>query len=114
MDQQQKDIQSLNMTNNRIQQLERGIFYNINFTNIQKIYLANNQLEHIEEGAFYRLIGLVELDVSSNLLRRLPKNGTFLDCLQLRLANFAQNKLTSVPAYAFRPLHNLRQLSLAS
>lgn len=102
------------MTNNRLDHLTKWIFFNANFTNVQKIFLANNQLESIEEGAFYRLIGLVELDVSANLLQKLPTNVTYSHCLQLRILNLSQNKLTIVPSNAFKPLYNLRQLSLAS
>lgn len=66
-----RDIQSLNLTSNNIVILRRAEFYRKKFRNLQKIYLAANKLLRIDQNAFYKLTGLVELDLSENLLAQL-------------------------------------------
>lgn len=64
----QRDIQLLNLSSNQIGQLDEMEFYEKKFGNLQKLYLNANQLRHIHTSAFYKLTGLIELDLSDNLL----------------------------------------------
>lgn len=64
-----RDIQVLNLTRNSISLLKSREFYEKKFGNLQKLYLSSNQIDRIEGESFYKLIGLVELDLSENLLK---------------------------------------------
>lgn len=66
-----RDIQLLNLTANNIISLRRAEFYRKKFRNLQKIHLASNKLLRIDPNAFFKLTGLVELDLSENLLAQL-------------------------------------------
>lgn len=63
-----RDIQQLNLAANNITSLKWAEFQGKKFVNLQKIYLNSNQIEKIHPGAFYKLTGLIELDLSDNLL----------------------------------------------
>lgn len=63
-----RDIQQLNLASNNITTLGRNEFYRKKFRNLQKINLSANQLLQIDRRAFYKLTGLVELDLSENLI----------------------------------------------
>lgn len=66
-----RDIQQLNLASNNISSLGPAEFYRKKFTNLQKIYLAANQLSRVHSSAFHKLTGLIELDLSENLLASL-------------------------------------------
>lgn len=66
-----RDIQQLELSHNNITRLNQSEFYNNKFRNLQKIYLNSNQVHKIEPNAFYKLTGLIELDLSNNLMTEL-------------------------------------------
>lgn len=137
-----RDLQQLNLTGNKIASLRKAEFYRKKFRNLQKIYLSANGLHRIDSGAFYKLTGLVELDLSENLLTRLGEQldetytgeqlgedlediqelsvnatgskGSFLhDLSQLRSLNLASNQLTHLAGFIFEAQVQLRQLILS-
>lgn len=63
-----RDIQQLDLGSNRIANLQDSEFTVKKFKNLQKIYLNKNQLLQVHAGAFHKLTGLVELDLSDNLM----------------------------------------------
>lgn len=63
-----RDIQSLNLSSNKINELNEMEFSEKKFRNLQRLYLSSNQLSSIHQSAFYKLTGLVELDLSFNQL----------------------------------------------
>jgi Leucine-rich repeat (LRR) protein len=66
-----RDVQALNLSSNQIGRLAAGEFAQKKFRNLQKLHISHNKLVSIEPGAFFKLTGLVELDLSDNLLERL-------------------------------------------
>lgn len=66
-----RDIQQLDLSVNNITQLESQEFSRKKFKNLQKIYLNTNQVLSVHPDAFYKLIGLIELDLSENLISNL-------------------------------------------
>lgn len=66
-----RDIQALNMSSNELTHLSSHEFAQKKFRNLQKLQLDHNKLVSIEPGAFFKLTGLIELDLSDNLLERL-------------------------------------------
>lgn len=69
-----RDVQQLNLASNNITTLRRAEFARKQFKNLQKIYLTSNQLQHVDFGAFRKLTGLVELDLSENLIERFDES----------------------------------------
>lgn len=69
-----RDIQLLNLASNNISILKRNEFSRKKFRNLQKLYLNTNQLMHVDSDAFFKLTGLVELDVSENLISRFDES----------------------------------------
>lgn len=122
-----RDIQQLNLASNSISRLKRAEFYRKKFRNLQKIYLNANQILHIDSSAFYKLTGLVELDLSENLIskfdeQQMNENDSSED---LRLEDFedlknkssklAEQTSGSERAKTFlQDLSQLRHLNLAS
>lgn len=66
-----RDIQQLNLAQNVIVELKSEEFSGKKFRNLQKIYLNSNQIRQIDLKAFYKLTGLIELDLSDNLISKL-------------------------------------------
>jgi len=69
-----RDIQQLNLASNNITTLHGAEFFKKKFRNLQKIYLSSNKLSQIDSGAFYKLTGLIELDLSENLVVRFEES----------------------------------------
>lgn len=65
-----RDIQLLNLAHNNLTTLRRREFSRKKYRNLQKLYLNTNQLHRIDSEAFFRLTGLIELDLSENLISR--------------------------------------------
>lgn len=63
-----RDVQQLNLASNNITSLEWREFYEKKFRNLQKINLNANKISQINRRTFYKLTGLVELDLSENLI----------------------------------------------
>lgn len=66
-----RDIQQLNLAQNVIVELKSEEFSRKKFRNLQKIYLNSNQIRQIDLKAFHKLTGLIELDLSDNLISKL-------------------------------------------
>lgn len=69
-----RDIQLLNLTNNLIVGLESDEFYEKKFINLQKIFLNHNKISYVHHRAFNKLTGLVELDLSYNIISELESD----------------------------------------
>jgi len=65
-----RDIQLLDLARNNLTILRRQEFWRKNYRNLQKLFLNSNQLARVHEAAFFKLTGLIELDLSENLLSR--------------------------------------------
>lgn len=130
-----RDIQQLELSHNNISRLNQSEFYDNKFRNLQKIYLNANQLREIEPRAFHKLTGLIELDLSANMLTDLfasapnlstsdslgqaadigarLKQSFLYDLVKLRQLNLAANQLSRLEPFTFVRLGQLRQLFLS-
>lgn len=63
-----RDIQQLDLSSNSLTSLQESEFLVKKFKNLQKIYMSANQLLRVHPGAFHKLTGLIELDLSENLI----------------------------------------------
>lgn len=68
-----RDIQQLNLESNSITEITSAEFSKKKFKNLQKIKLNSNRISHIDLEAFSKLTGLIELDLSENLISSLNK-----------------------------------------
>lgn len=64
--------QILDLTRNEITAIANDAFQRANLLNVQKLFLAKCHLKTIERYAFRKLINLVELDLSDNLMGAIP------------------------------------------
>lgn len=66
-----RDIQQLNLASNSISTIKSKEFFGKKFRNLQKLYLNSNRVSRIDLRAFFKLTGLIELDLSENLISSL-------------------------------------------
>lgn len=120
-----RDIQQLNLASNNLTSLEEAEFYRKKFRNLQKLYLNTNQLLRIHSNAFHKLTGLIELDLSENLISSLkskfqvsPKPEQDLQSSQWNLVTKPEHRLDksnlAESSFLNSDLSQLRHLNLAS
>ncbi|CAL4248574.1 unnamed protein product, partial [Meganyctiphanes norvegica] len=104
--------QVLDMRRNKLKILPPDSFVYTGLINLQKVWLTYCQLIHIERGAFRKLINVVEMDVSHNMLRSIPTE-SLEDLPGLREFRISNNALTYINATAFSPTKELVRLDLS-
>lgn len=85
-------------------------FYSYKLENILRIYLNNNKLKEVPEAIFNDLKNLILLDLSGNIIAKLPS--TINSLLSITNLNLANNQLKEIPE-KLRDLSTLKNLDLS-
>ncbi|XP_071445259.1 uncharacterized protein kek2 [Hetaerina americana] len=105
--------QVLEFSGNNLQVLGRDRFLRAGLLHLQRIYVSRCRLGSIDDHAFRGLANLVELDLSDNLLSRLPSPTTFADFPSLMRLSLSNNPIRRIPSRAFYPLTSLVTLEIS-
>jgi hypothetical protein len=105
------DIQSLDLSNNRIAEIRRNEMSNNNLHNLHKLLIANATLEFVDVDAFAGLSILIELDLSSNDIKVIHA-GTFHPLIKIRKILLHDNALTAISDRTFENLMHLSHVEL--
>ncbi|KAG5321043.1 SLIT3 protein, partial [Pseudoatta argentina] len=129
------EIQSLDLTGNRITRLVRNAFSRVNLVNLHKLSLRDCGIELINKDAFSDLKIIIEIDLSGNNIHSLHPsvfyetqklrvllldqnklkvldNGLFFNLTFLQKVALSDNRLERIEEQAFRNLPNLHSLAL--
>lgn len=105
------DIQSLDLSNNRIAEIRKNELLNNNLNNLHKLIISNSTLEVVETEAFAGLSILIELDLSNNDIKVIQA-GTFHQLIKIRKILLHDNKLASIADRTFENLMHLSHVEL--
>lgn len=105
------DIQSLDLSNNRIAEIRKNELSNNNLFNLHKLIIANATLELVDTDAFFGLSILIELDLSYNDIKVIHA-GTFHPLIKIRKILLHDNALTSISDRTFENLMHLSHVEL--
>lgn len=94
-------FQVLNLSGNAIAALGAREFHRKGYASLQRIYVSKCGLSHVAPSAFHLLTNLVELDLSANLLQRVPSSA-LSDCGALRRLSLSHNPIETLHDDAFR------------
>lgn len=104
--------QVLDMSDNKLQTLSNEQFIRSNLLNLQKLYLRNCMIGDIQMETFKGLTNLVELDLSHNLLVKVPSLAlSYIS--SLRELTLASNHIHKIEAKAFGSTTSLHKLDLS-
>lgn len=104
--------QVLNLTGNKLGNLEKDAFVEAKLLNLQKVYLAKCRIKTLDRFAFRKLINLVELDLSYNLLPAVPSH-IFDSIPELRELKLSGNPIQRILNNAFVRVPTLVRLELS-
>lgn len=105
--------QILDLTRNDIATIANDAFQRANLLNVQKLYLVKCHLKTIERYAFRKLINLVELDLSDNLMGAIPSLA--LESIpELRELRLIGNPIQRIANDAFVRVPQLIRLELSN
>lgn len=105
------DIQSLDLSNNRIAEIRKNELANNNLNNLHRLIIANATLEAVDVEAFFELSILIELDLSHNDIRVIHA-GTFHPLIKIRKILLHDNQITSIADRTFENLMHLSHIEL--
>jgi len=105
------DIQSLDLSNNRIAEIRKNELLNNNLNNLHRLIIANATLELVDVEAFAELSILIELDLSNNDIRVIHA-GTFHPLIKIRKILLHDNQITSIADRTFENLMHLSHVEL--
>lgn len=105
------DIQSLDLSNNRIAEIRKNEMSNNNLFNLHKLIIANATLELVDTEAFADLSILIELDLSNNEIKVIHA-GTFHSLKKIRKIILHDNLLTAIADRTFENLLHLSHVEL--
>jgi Leucine-rich repeat (LRR) protein len=105
------DIQSLDLSNNRIAEIRKNEMSDDNLYNLHKLIIANSTLELVDREAFSGLSILIELDLSNNEIRVIHA-GTFHPLIKIRKILLHDNQLTAIEDRTFENLMHLGHVEL--
>uniref|UniRef100_A0A8C8IVZ8 Slit homolog 1a (Drosophila) n=1 Tax=Oncorhynchus tshawytscha TaxID=74940 RepID=A0A8C8IVZ8_ONCTS len=100
---------SLNLSNNKITEIEDGAFEGAGSVN--ELHLSANQLDSVRSGMFKGLEGLHMLMLRNNKIRCIHNN-SFTGLHNVRLLSLYDNQLTTITPGAFDTLQTLSTLNL--
>eukprot|EP01117_Protostelium_nocturnum_P011949 TRINITY_DN4371_c0_g1_i1.p1 TRINITY_DN4371_c0_g1~~TRINITY_DN4371_c0_g1_i1.p1 ORF type:complete len:573 (-),score=168.28 TRINITY_DN4371_c0_g1_i1:90-1808(-) len=80
-----------------------------NYSHLTCLYLNNNKIEYLPEEIFSNLVSLCSLDLSYNLLTRLPHS--IITLMQIQKLYLTENQLTELPIQMGR-FYRLKDLSI--
>ncbi|XP_012287325.1 leucine-rich repeat-containing protein 24 [Orussus abietinus] len=106
-----EETQVLDLSGNQLISLPAECFRALGLTNLQKLYLSRSRIGDVDGRAFVGLVGLVELDLSENLIDGVPSE-TFASYPSLMKLMLNGNPIREIRREAFRPLMHLTNLEL--
>jgi len=105
-----KNLEILQLTNNRINELETGSF--VGLKNLHRLSIAGNRLRNLQTDAFAGLSSLRELTIDRSQVVQIA-SGTFRSLSSLESLTLSFNELSQLPSGAFDELSNLQYVNLA-
>lgn len=107
------EIQHLDLSGNAIGQLGERAFTRVDLDNLQKLVMRDCSLRALDAEAFHGLRIVIEIDLSNNKLRQLPR-GTFEQTERLRVLLLNHNRLQRLEDGLFRDLAFLQKVELSN
>ena len=107
------EIQNLDLTGNRIEQLHENVFSNLNLVNLQRLSLRECGIASINVEAFNGLKIVIEIDLSENNIKHLHA-GTFSETQRLRVLLLNQNRIEALENGLFNNLTHLHKVVLSN
>lgn len=105
------DMQVLDLSGNRIPELQAEIFKRAGLVNLQRVFLRNAGIHSIHADSFKDMRILIEIDLSDNHVTSLEPD-TFLGNERLRILILSGNPLGTLRDAQFPALQHLRNLEL--
>lgn len=105
------DMQVLDLSGNKIPELQAEIFKRAGLVNLQRVFLRNAGIHSIHADSFKDMRILVEIDLSDNHVTSLESD-TFLGNERLRILILSGNPLGTLRNMQFPALQHLRNLEL--
>lgn len=106
-----KQIQWLDISNNRIPILPGEAFRSVGLVNLQKAYLKECEIEDLHKDAFNGLEILIELDLSGNKIKTLHP-GVFINNIKLRILILNRNPIQKIADRVFTNLSFLQTVEI--
>lgn len=104
--------QVLDLSDNQLMNLPAECFHKLGLINLQRLYLSRSHISRIAAEAFVGLVGLVELDLTENLIEDVPTD-TFTSCSNLMRLILNGNRIRKIRQGAFRRLTQLTNLEIS-
>lgn len=105
------DIQSLDLSNNQIAEIQRNQLQNFQLYNLHKLIIANCTLLQVDREAFTGLSILIELDLSYNQIKVIYA-GTFHPLIKIRKILLHDNEIEGIDDRTFENLQYLSHVEL--
>ncbi|XP_066999506.1 uncharacterized protein kek5 [Anabrus simplex] len=106
------EIQSLDVSGNRIPALVGDAFKSVGLINLHKAYLRECEIQELHKEAFHGLQILIELDLTGNRIHSLHP-GTFKDNVRLRILYLNRNPIQKVYDGVFSNLPFLQTVEMS-
>ncbi|XP_038105137.1 LOW QUALITY PROTEIN: leucine-rich repeat-containing protein 24 [Culex quinquefasciatus] len=107
------ELQVLDLSNNQISEIRAHEMMRARQQNLHKLYLRNSTIEILHRDSFRNLTILIELDLSTNKLKRLDP-GLFDDLKKLRVIMLNHNQIERIENNLFQNLKFLTKVELRS
>lgn len=107
-----EETQVLDLSDNHLVSLPPECFHALGLINLQRLYLGRSHISRIASEAFVGLVGLVELDLSENLINEVPTD-TFASYSSLMRLILNGNPIKEIREGAFRRLVHLTNLEIS-
>lgn len=105
------ELQVLDLSNNYVPEIQSNEFATANLRNLHKLFIRNATLKQVNRDSLKGLEILIELDLSYNLLRSLPRS-VFNNLVKLRALMLNNNQLERLDDGLFRNLKFLHKIEL--
>lgn len=105
------ELQVLDLSNNYLPEIFNNEFSAANLRNLHKLFIRNSTLKQIGRDSLKGLEILIELDLSYNLLKSLPRT-VFVNLVKLRALILNNNRLEKLDDGLFRNLKFLHKIEL--